>query len=198
LFNSPLTINRFLLFLPFKKENSKALFLMAIGLLYAYALNGKHAISGSFATLTYSENSDSAAGNVPAMRWLPWDEAYKQAQSQKKMVLIDLYTDWCAWCKKLDKDTFENPNVIAYLDSFFVSTKINPELPGATYPFKGKSYTGKAFFSKLADDQAGVYPTLIIIIPSEDPNFDKVYTLPGYFGPRELLTLLKDIRKRNS
>jgi thioredoxin-related protein len=192
-----LIINKFLRSAFFKKKNRKAFFLMALGFLHTYALQGKNTVLSRFATLAHSENKDSAAGNVPAMRWLPWNEAYKQAQSQKKMALINLYTDWCGWCKKLDKDTFENPDVIAYVDSFFVCTKINPELPEVAYAFKGKSYTGKAFFSKLADDQAGIYPTLIIIIPSEDPNFDKVYTLPGYFGPRELLTLLKDIRKRN-
>jgi thioredoxin-related protein len=197
LFNLFLIINKFLFFPFLQRESKRAFFLLTIWFLHGYCLHGTPIASSSFAALAHSENGGSATGNFPPVRWLPWDEAYKEARSQKKMVLIDLYTDWCGWCKKLDKETFENPYVTAYLDSFFVSTKINPELPEVTYAFKGKSYTGKAFFSKLADDQAGVYPTLIIIIPSEDPDFDKVYTLPGYFAPMELLSLLKDIRKRN-
>ncbi|MEM9649633.1 MAG: DUF255 domain-containing protein, partial [Bacteroidota bacterium] len=56
----------------------------------------------------------SQAQNV---EWLSWEEAVERSQkdAQPKKLFIDVYTDWCGWCKKMDKDTFQNPEVAAYM-----------------------------------------------------------------------------------
>ncbi|MCS6904444.1 MAG: DUF255 domain-containing protein [Bacteroidia bacterium] len=133
---------------------------------------------------------------TPPLQWYSWQDAYSTALAQKKIILLHVYTDWCFWCKKMEKETFESPIITTFLDSFFVTTKLNPEVANK-YVYKNKEYTARELFFKLADDQAGTYPTLIIIIPSENAYFDKVYTLVGYFSAKELLALLKDIKKRN-
>jgi len=51
----------------------------------------------------------------------------QEAKSQNKFVLADVYTDWCGWCKKLDRDTFTDPGLTVYLQSKFVCTKLNAE-----------------------------------------------------------------------
>ncbi|HLT51685.1 MAG TPA: DUF255 domain-containing protein, partial [Arenibacter sp.] len=45
--------------------------------------------------------------------WLSWEEAVKLAETEKdpKKIFVDVYTDWCGWCKKMDKDTFQDPKV---------------------------------------------------------------------------------------
>lgn len=65
------------------------------------------------------------AGNLT---WqLNIDQAYKLAKKSRKLVLVDVYTDWCGWCKKLDKDTYSKPAVIDYLNKQFICLKIDAE-----------------------------------------------------------------------
>jgi thioredoxin-related protein len=42
-------------------------------------------------------------------------------------MMIDIYTDWCGWCKKLDKDVYSNKDVQAKLTKEFIAVKLNPE-----------------------------------------------------------------------
>jgi thioredoxin-related protein len=55
--------------------------------------------------------------------------AANQAAQEHKYVLADVYTDWCGWCKKLDKDVFPNSAVVNYLQKDFVCVKVNAEDP---------------------------------------------------------------------
>lgn len=50
-----------------------------------------------------------------------------QARSGNKYVLADVYTDWCGYCKRLDRETFENPAMMSYLNQKFVCVKVNAE-----------------------------------------------------------------------
>ena len=56
-----------------------------------------------------------------------YDKALATAKTDKKIVMVDVYTDWCGWCKKLDKDVYANAEVKAKLAKDFVPLKINPE-----------------------------------------------------------------------
>src|SRR5271154_6266159 len=56
-----------------------------------------------------------------------YDSALETAKKDKKLVMVDLYTDWCGWCKKLDKDTYSDKDVAAKLGKDFIAVKVNPE-----------------------------------------------------------------------
>ncbi len=58
---------------------------------------------------------------------LTMPEAMKLAKKQKKSIMVDFYTDWCSWCKVLDRDTYSNKNVGEYAEDHFISLKINAE-----------------------------------------------------------------------
>ena len=62
------------------------------------------------------------------IEWLKsYDTALEQAKKDKKIVLVDIYTDWCGWCKKLDRDTYSDKDVQAKVAKDFIAVKINPE-----------------------------------------------------------------------
>ena len=51
--------------------------------------------------------------------WMSWDEAVTANGEAPKMLFIDLYTDWCGWCKVMDRQTFTDPKVIQYMNENF-------------------------------------------------------------------------------
>lgn len=58
---------------------------------------------------------------------LSWKKLFKQAKKENKLVFVDAYTDWCGWCKVMDKKTFSQPEVGAFMNERFVNTKIEME-----------------------------------------------------------------------
>lgn len=56
-----------------------------------------------------------------------YDKALAAAKTGNKILMVDVYTDWCGWCKKLDRDVYANADVKAKLAKDFVTLKINPE-----------------------------------------------------------------------
>jgi len=52
-------------------------------------------------TLIIGSASESLAQNK--IKWISWEEALAAQKIEKKKILVDIYTDWCTWCKKMDK-----------------------------------------------------------------------------------------------
>ena len=52
-----------------------------------------------------------------------WEETMKKAKTEKKIVMLDCYTDWCSWCKVMDKSTFKSDSVIDQLDKNFIACR---------------------------------------------------------------------------
>lgn len=56
-----------------------------------------------------------------------YEAALKKAKTDKKLVMIDIYTDWCGYCKKLDKEVYTDKAVQEKLAKNFICVKLNPE-----------------------------------------------------------------------
>ena len=66
-------------------------------------------------------------GDVPALQWLEYGEALEKAATEDKHIIIDFYTDWCGWCKVMDRKTYADPRVMKLLHEGFVIAKVNAE-----------------------------------------------------------------------
>ncbi|TAH04741.1 MAG: DUF255 domain-containing protein [Sphingobacteriales bacterium] len=133
------------------------------------------------------------AGNAKAqsIQWMSLTEAEAALKKQARPLLIDLYTDWCGWCKVMDKNTYSNKNVIAYIAKNFYAVKLDAETR-STLNWMGKAYRFNANYrtndlaiyftqGKLS------YPTTVII-PTDNSGPQPI---PGYLEPKNIELVLK-------
>ena len=129
------------------------------------------------------------------VNWVSFSEAVEMAATDEnpKKVFIDVYTDWCGWCKKMDKDTFQNPEVAKYMEDNFYMVKMDGEGKDPI-DFKGKTYnfiaSGRKGYHELAAAlmQGRLsYPTTIFL----DEEMNMLSPVPGYQKPKPFLNIAK-------
>jgi len=76
------------------------------------------------------------------------------ASSSRKWVLVDVYTDWCGWCKRMDRDTFANPQIVQVLNKSFVCVKADAE-DGASGQAVANRYNVNSFPCILVLEPSG-------------------------------------------
>jgi thioredoxin-related protein len=71
----------------------------------------------------------SAQGQIADLKvkWYTLKDALELQKKQPKKILIDIYTDWCGWCKKMDAETFNHPVIAQYLNQYFYPVKFDAE-----------------------------------------------------------------------
>lgn len=137
-------------------------------------------------------------GNLKAQEEINWIniEDLEAAQVEEpRLVFIDLYTDWCHYCHKMDKNTFKHPGIVKYINEHFYAVKFNAEQKD-TLVYRGQEYVyvpqGRKGYHQLAAVLANgqlSYPTLVYL----DSNLDLIQPVPGYMSPKsfeEVITYL--------
>ncbi len=61
------------------------------------------------------------------VKWYTWEEAAELQKKEPRKLMVDIYTDWCHWCKVMDKKTFEKKEIADYLNTHFYPVKLNAE-----------------------------------------------------------------------
>ena len=125
------------------------------------------------------------------VKWLNLKEL-RLAYSQKpKPVIFDVYTDWCGWCKVMDKETYGNDKVASYINENYYAVKFNAEstesveLGAKKYAFN-RSNGVHDLAVYLLFGQMG-YPTTVLL-----PTIDaRPAPISGYMKPSELEAPLK-------
>jgi len=67
------------------------------------------------------------AQDISTVKWYSMEEAEKLNKQQPRKIMIDVYTDWCGWCKKMDKETFNHPVIAKYLNENYYPVKLDAE-----------------------------------------------------------------------
>ncbi len=99
------------------------------------------------------------------LKWMGWNEGYELAKKNKKIAMVDCYTEWCGWCKVMDKKTYSEAAIQKKIYANFIPIKLNPELD-QMYNLDGKQYSGPQLLALLSNNTLSGYPTIIFIIPN--------------------------------
>jgi len=130
--------------------------------------------------LGYSVNAQES------IQWMTFVEAVNKANIDKearKPLFIDVYTDWCGWCKKMDQTTFADPEMAKFINENFYPVKVDAEMKEtiiyngdtlAYLPNMGRKGT-HLLAAKLLGGQMS-YPTYVVL----DKNFAMVDRIKGY------------------
>ncbi|MEL6124033.1 MAG: DUF255 domain-containing protein [Bacteroidota bacterium] len=116
------------------------------------------------------------------VKWYSWQEGMAKAEREDKKFVIDLYTDWCGWCKKMDSDTFDDPNIAKYINERYIPIKLNAEIREEIL-FQGETHryikSGKRGYNTLAAKITNgrlSYPTVVFL----DENKQLIQAIAGY------------------
>ncbi len=129
------------------------------------------------------------------IQWMSFEDAVAMTQNEgnTKKVFIDVYTDWCGWCKKMDKDTFQNPEVAKYMQENFYMVKFNAE-GKEPIEFEGRTFeyvpSGRRGYHQLAAallNNRLSYPTVVFL----DENMKMLSPVPGYQKVQPFLQIAK-------
>jgi thioredoxin-related protein len=100
-----------------------------------------------------------AAAASGEVAWRSFDEGLKDASAKKKYGFISVYTDWCGYCRKLERETLRAKAVTEELDRHFVSIKLNAESEEKV-TWKGKSMSKRDLASLWGVEG---FPTLLFL-----------------------------------
>ncbi len=119
--------------------------------------------------------------------WLTLEEALEKNKTEKRKIFIDVFTDWCGWCKRMDETTFTDPEVARYLNEHFYAVKFNAEqtneinFNNKTYRFKNNGGRGCHELAAEWLNNRLSFPTSVFL----DENMHLIQPLPGYQdGPK--------------
>lgn len=113
------------------------------------------------------------------VKWIGFEEALNLQATSKKPIMVFVYTNWCSWCKLMEKDIFQNPKAVSYLNNQFYSVKINAESKD-TFVVKGQTY---AYLPQYKANELALYllegrlsfPTTVFLTAAQ-----KVQRIPSY------------------
>ena len=142
---------------------------------------------------TLTANAQTAANTPPAetpVKWYTLEEAQALSAKAPRKIFVDMYTSWCGWCKVMDKNTFSQPEIAQYLNTYFYPVKFDGEgkepvvFNGQTFNYN-PDYRCHELAAAIMQGNMS-YPTTVYI----NEQMQLLTLVPGYLLPDDLLPIL--------
>jgi thioredoxin-related protein len=140
-------------------------------------------------------NNQSLAQERETVKWHTIEEVQKLVVNEPRKIYIDMYTDWCGWCKVMDKKTFTDEQVADKLNNDFYAVKFDAEgkesvdFKNQTFNFVAQGNRGYHELAAALMQGKMSYPTSVFL----DENLNLISPLPGYYPPEKLDPILEFI-----
>jgi thioredoxin-related protein len=116
------------------------------------------------------------------IKWISWEDAMEKSKTEKRKIFIDVYTDWCGWCKKMDMSTFSEDHIARYINKYYYAIKFNAEkkediiLNGTTFKYVRNGQRGYHELAVHLLQGKMSYPSTVFL----DEQFNIIQAIPGY------------------
>ena len=117
-----------------------------------------------------------------SIKWHSIDQAIQLANQEPRVLVIDVYTDWCGWCKRMDATTFSDPEVIEIMNKHFYPVKLDAEgkedivIGDRTFKFVDNGRRGYHEIAVVVTRGRLSYPTISYV----DAQGKVLEAAPGY------------------
>ena len=148
---------------------------------------------GSLSLHAQTASTKTMISEESPVKWLTFEQAIEKSKTEKRKIFIDVFTDWCGWCKVMDKNTFSEANVAKILNEKFYPVKFNAEqtedvvFSGTTFKFIPQGSKGTHQLAAALLNNQMSYPNFVFL--DEDfrliPIFQGSNSVPGYRKPEE-------------
>ncbi|MDO6738238.1 DUF255 domain-containing protein [Wenyingzhuangia sp. 2_MG-2023] len=127
------------------------------------------------------------------VNWISFEKAIELAKINPKPIIIDVYTDWCGWCHRMDATTYSNEKIVDYINDNYYAVKFNAEQK-EVIEYKGET------FNFIDDGRNGVHELAYVLLrgnlgyPSTvflDKNTNYIEVVPGFLQPTQMEKSLK-------
>lgn len=132
------------------------------------------------------------AQNESKLQWYSIEEAVKLNEKNPKKFFIDVYTDWCGWCKVMDQRTFSHPTIAALINKYYYPVKLNAEqkqdivLGEKTYKFVPQGNKGYHELAAALLNGNMSYPSIVYL----DEKLNMLQPIPGFQTPEQIEPIL--------
>jgi thioredoxin-related protein len=163
-------------------------------LLMSLALLGSQ--TGGQKTPVTAASADQTTANTEQaelIRWYTWEQAAELQKKQKRKILVDVYTGWCGWCKKMDATTYSDPAVAKILNEEYYAVKLDAQqkadivFQGYVFKYQQSGNQGyNELASKLLNNQMS-FPSTVFL----DEDYKLIQNLPGFLETKQFTTIVK-------
>ena len=121
----------------------------------------------------------SPSKKAKSIDWLTPEQLVEKSEKEARKVIVDIYTDWCGWCKKMDKTTFSDPIIVKYVNENYYAVKFNGQHK-ESIDFNGKTYNfgGRGYHELAVEWMAGKmsFPTVVYL----NEDLKRIQSIPGF------------------